>query len=382
MIITYCIDNKLGGVTSLNYNLIANSTNPATKQQVIHIDLVESQMTRANLKFPVDQQQTLIFSENENYYSVVEKLRRLIPDQEGVLVLNYDTEMAMLDHYPVKQTTYQLVHDEYNIGLARKFEHVVDVFICHNTVIYDELSQLLPHRRKNIVYLPHGVPVPATHRQAKSAGPLKLVFLGRMTAAKGIFDLPVISEMLRKAAIEFEWICIGNGPELDALKHAWNPLDKVLFASPPSAAEVTALCATGDIFVLPTKFEGSPVSLIETMSVGLVPVVSAIPGGITDIVKSDIGYAVAVDDNEGFANAIVALYQNRSRLNTLSINCRNKIIEAFDVKSTAKRYHDVFDRYAEFHRVKTLKKQKLGSRLDHPSFPSFMTRFFRRIIRK
>jgi glycosyltransferase involved in cell wall biosynthesis len=121
--------------------------------------------------------------------------------------------------------------------------------------------------------------------------------------------------------------------------------------------------------VLPTKFEGSPVSLLETMSAGLVPVITALPGGITDIVDENIGFAVAMNDNNAFARAIKILYEDRSLLMRMGAQCRQKIIERYDVKNTAVKYHESFMRYREYYKEKKLQKLKVGARIDQFFLP-------------
>lgn len=381
MTVTYFVDDKLGGVTSLNLNLIKNCPNNAMTQRVIHIRQLELNMTRANVIYPAEENIFFSFSDKENYYSVLRRLSKQIDLQgEGALVLNYYTEMAMLDQYPVRQTTYQLVHDDYNVGLAERYNHLVDVFVCHNTVIHQKLLELFPERISSIFFLPHGVAIPEKFRRSETGlttTPLRLLFIGRMVASKGIFDLPVINDELRKRDIKFEWTCIGNGPELEKLKQVWNPLDKVVFLAPATNEEVLDISANHDVFVLPTKFEGSPVSLLEAMSVGLVPVVSKIRGGITDTITPENGFIVEVDDNPGFADAIAKLYHDRLLLNRLSANAQMKIVSHYNVKSTAKRYHQLFLRYKEFYREKIVKKMKVGARLDQPFMPSAFVKFVR-----
>ena len=373
----------MGGVTSLNYNLACYPQDD-TRQIVIHIHQREWAMTRSDIHFPVDQELYFEFSGDQHSYQILKELYQLVPDHEGALVLNYENEMAMLDHYPVKQTTYQLVHDSYNVKLAIKYGHIVDVFICHNSIIFEELKKLFPQRINDIFYLPHGVPVVEKFRTHASGNEtvIKLLFLGRMTSGKGIYDLPVISKLLTERAVKFEWLCIGNGPELEALKNAWGEQPNVKYVSPATNSEVMDLCAGQDVFVLPTKFEGSPVSLLETMSAGLVPVITKLPGGITDIVTSEIGFTPSKDDNVAFADAIEKLSKDRLLLKSLSINCRNKIFESYDVKKTAKEYHKLFNRYTAFYKKKTLRKKRVGAKLDHPLIPFTLTRFLRTLKSK
>lgn len=378
MLIIYCIDNKLGGVTSLNYNLIAHCPIPTAKQWVIHIDMQEWEMSRANMQYPADRELFLTYSGKDNIYSVLRKLRKMLPNSEGALVLNYETEMAMLDHHSVRQTTYQLVHDDYNVNLATKYGHVVDVFICHNRYIYQQLVNLFPQRTPDIHFLPHGVHIPDAARQPLPEGrPIRLLFLGRMTEAKGIFDLPLISEELSAQGIPFEWTCIGNGPQLEQLKQQWPASAPVTFLSPSSNQEVIDICTAQDVFVLPTRFEGTPVSLLETMSVGLVPVITGLPGGIKEIVDPGIGYTLPVGNYRAFAKSIAELHRNRHKLQELSIACRKKVVEQFDVRLTSMAYHALFDGYKKYYKPKALHKLKVGARLDQLKLGNLITRGIR-----
>ena len=68
MNIIYFIDNKLGGVTSLNYNLTANKIDKNIYQYVIHIDEEELEMSKANIHFPVDKEIHFKFSLDDNSY--------------------------------------------------------------------------------------------------------------------------------------------------------------------------------------------------------------------------------------------------------------------------------------------------------------------------
>ena len=381
----YCVENKLGGVSSLNYNLMSFAPDKGGEQWIVHIDMKESDMARTALEYPVSRNIDFQYSSRENRYSVIRRLRGLIPEEPGVLIVNYHLEMEMLDNFPVKQTVYQLVHDNYNFKLALRYHHVVDVFIAHNKAIYERLVGEMPQRVSDIFYLRHGVMLPPFSRQQNAGNnrsPLKLLFLGRMTAMKGVFDLPVINDLLRKKEIAFEWTCIGNGPDLPAIREKWNPLDPVTFISPSSNDEVLRIAGMHDVFVLPTKFEGSPVSLLETMSVGLVPVITDLEGGIRETVDDRIGYKIPEGDNNGFADAIGLLYHNRNLLAEMSINCRNKIMENFNIVDTARSYHDLFMQFGTRFRNKSIKKAKVGAKLDQPWLPSHITRYLRTLLNK
>jgi glycosyltransferase involved in cell wall biosynthesis len=378
--IIYFIDDKLGGVSSLNLNLIKNAPNDF-HQTVISIKDVSWSLSNAAIQFPVDHQIEFLFDHKSNAYSVLKKMRSLVPEEEGALILNYGSEMAMLDHFPVKQTTFQLVHDEYNLRLAKNYGHVVDAFICHNEFIQSQLLLMYPERKNDIFFLSHGVSIPKiTRKQNVDGAPLRLFFLGRFTTSKGIYDLPKIAAILRSKGVLVIWTCIGAGPEEEKFKSSWDLQDNIAFLSPNTNEEVISIASQQDVFVLPTKFEGTPVSLLETMSVGLVPVITSLHGGIHEIVTSDIGYALPIDDNEAFANSIAELHYNRALLEKLSVACRQKVIDQFDLSVTAKAYFSLFSKYRSFKKEKKLKNKKVGSTLDQPFLPNYFTRFIRNII--
>ena len=374
---TYLIDDKLGGVSSLNLNLIKHAPTDFS-QTVISISEINATYTKADITFPVDQQIEFVIDHKRNAYTLMKNLRALIPNEKGALILNYGTEMAMLDHHKVEQTTFQLVHDEYNLQLAKEYGHVVDVFICHNAFIESKLLQLYPTRTNDIFYLSHGVNIPNVSRANIGVNaPLRLLFLGRFSTSKGIYDLPKIAEILRQKNFPVTWTCIGAGPEEMAFISSWHQIDKVEFLSPKTNEEVIQIASQHDVFILPTKFEGTPVSLLETMSVGLVPVITNLNGGIKEIVTDEIGFALPIDDNISFANAIETLHHNREKLELMSESCRQKIINQYNLENTSKSYFSLFSNYSTFKKDKKLQKNKLGSMLDQPFLPDFITRFIR-----
>src|SRR5450432_376269 len=379
MQIIYFVDNKLGGITSLNYNLVNNAPEEH-EQWVIHIDCDEWIYAKANTRFNAGKELFFTYSEKQGLYRTIRQLHDLLPQGPGALVLNDCLEMQMLDHYVVPQTVYQIVHDEYNFNLALDYHHIVDVFIAHSLFFYEKLLKEFPHRTSSIFYLPHGVAIPDITRKPQPAGnPIRLLFLGRMTARKGIFDLPEIDSLLEEWGIARVWTCIGRGPELEGLKSRWRPGTQVDFVSPADNEEVVRICAENDVFVLPTRFEGSPVSLLETMSVGLVPVISDLPGGVREIVSGDIGLRPAIGDNHAFAAGIKKLSDDRRLLDELSVNCREKVAHQFDVRITAARYHDLFGKYQELYKQKQLQHKKIGARLDQTWLPSSLTYLIRKL---
>lgn len=137
--------------------------------------------------------------------------------------------------------------------------------------------------------------------------PPRIVFVGRLSAEKGVFVLlDAISRVLETLPLEL-WI-IGSGDLRQELENSarslgisesvkwlgWMPWGSALFEKLGQA----------DTLVLPSFSEGLPLVLAEAMSQGLVVVASAV-GGIPEILENgEAGILVPPGDVKALASAI------------------------------------------------------------------------------
>ncbi len=133
---------------------------------------------------------------------------------------------------------------------------------------------------------PNAVRVGTALRRPRPIGTkeLRVVFLGRVEdAAKGVLLIPPI---LAAVGAPLALTVVGDGPDCGALRakiaETGLPADfKGML--PPEA--VRAVLAEQDVALLPSRYEGHPMALMEAMAAGCVPVVSRIRGVTDDIVS-------------------------------------------------------------------------------------------------
>lgn len=372
----FLLENHLGGIASFCSNLIRHSPISVRQQTILLTSLMSAQP-----KIPermTGRETIFTYSPNENFYSVLRRLRNILPCQPGALISNSSIELALASQHELAQTVFQVVHDAFNLRLAMTYEPVVDVFIAHSRHFYDELRASLPHRVHQIFHLPYGIWLSPNARNG-AVGPLRLVFLGRITEQKGVLDLPIIDAELTAKGISVNWTIIGDGPLRTSLMERWSSGSRIQFSTPLTNAEVLKLCAQGDVLVFPTRFEGFPVALLEAMSVGLVPVVSDLPSGVPEVVSNDTGFRVPIGDIDAFVRSIKKLDEDRRLLENMSLRARERAAD-FDIKVRAPAYHNLFAKADEFKRPwQGPMRLKLGSRLDHPLFPNVLVRSVRNI---
>jgi glycosyltransferase involved in cell wall biosynthesis len=384
--IVQVLPGKLGGVVTIAQNLVAYRNREAFSQHVILTNNLLDVDTRFDSSLDADSQTRFDYElPLENLHAVLRRLASRIPPGPGVLVAHDVLELLMMARYPVDRTVVQILHGDhdYYYDLAAKYQTVIDVFVAYSKAMFERLREVLPNRRDDIVHVPYGIPIP-TQSRGKSAGALRVVYCGRLeNGQKGIFDLPLIDRQLRSLKAEVEWTVIGDGPDRDELHRRWSENPKVRWIGPCSNQEVIDRYREQDVFVLPTRREGFPVSLVEAMASGLVPVVSDIESGVPEIVDHGAtGYRRPLGDIAGFAAAIASLASTRERLDVMSRAARDEASRRFDIRDAVGAYEDLFSRWEALRRPdKGPRRLHTGSRLDRPWLPNAFVYRTRRGIR-
>lgn len=178
-------------------------------------------------------------------------------------------------------------------------------------------------------------------RQRPPGGELKVLSIGRTEdASKGVFWLPDVMDRLPET---ITLTIAGDGPDMAHLKarmirHA----GRVTYAGSVRPENVPALMALHDVLVMPSRFEGLPLALVEAMAAGCVPVASRIRG-VTDTIVDDgvDGRLFPVGDHEMAARLIRELDEDRDLLSRMSLAARSKVDERFSINEMAESYHRV-----------------------------------------
>jgi glycosyltransferase involved in cell wall biosynthesis len=195
--------------------------------------------------------------------------------------------------------------------------------------------------------LPYGVPVPDQGRKQDVQKPLQILYIGRLgREQKRVHLFPQIFEQLKKSGIPFHWTIAGDGPEKTALEEVMqnSPAQTISFPGQISYANVPKLLGTHDVFLLASDYEGLPLSLLEAMGEGLVPVVSNLKSGIPEVVNEANGILVPVDDVAGYAHGIIHLHEHRDELAAKSAAARARVKMEFSVEAMTDRWLSVFSK--------------------------------------
>jgi glycosyltransferase involved in cell wall biosynthesis len=120
--------------------------------------------------------------------------------------------------------------------------------------------------------------------------------------------------------------------------HNSSATQQVSFLGQIPYADVPRMIQSHDVFLLASDYEGLPLSLLEAMGCGLVPVVSDLESGVREIVDSTNGILVPMLDVAGYARAIIYLHKHRDELAAKSKAARERVQTEFSVAAMTDRW--------------------------------------------
>ena len=132
---------------------------------------------------------------------------------------------------------------------------------------------------------------------------------------------------------------------------------------------------------MPSINEGFPVSVVEAMKAGVVPLITDWKGATYELmIEGKTGYYFENGDVEGYAETITLLNSDRVLLNKLASNAIKKANELFDPITNSQAIESLILETAKA--AKKIKKpiKVYGSRLDQNWLPNFLTRTLRKFL--
>ena len=377
--IVFIFNGIMGGVASFNFNIINNSELiHQFHSKVILINAVEDKRVLFTEKFNADEIINFNYSYSDNQYLVLKRLNAHIGNKEGLVVLDSVLAIQAVSLFNNPKTVFHLLHDYFYVTQNNYFGSNIDVAIAHSSFFSDAVFAASPkHFGGRSFYIPYGVKQLDAFPQ-KNNDILKLVFLGRLDEGKGAHLLFEIEKILDEKNVNVQWTIIGKGPLKASLQTQWSNKKNCVFAAPETTAEVYAALANQDIFVFPTSFEGTPVSILECLANGVVTITNDLPGGIRDIVTEAYGYRCKLNNIEAFAESIIKLNADRNLLKKMQENCYRLAQNNYDIKKNADAYFDLFLKYKSLKRKENRSVPKLN-RLDNKYLPNSIVKFIRHI---
>lgn len=165
-----------------------------------------------------------------------------------------------------------------------------------------------------------------------------VLFVGRLVAGKRPGDAITALERLRESHPDSSLYFVGDGPlrpELEGYVAENGLADAVTFLGQRAYDEMPHLYRSADVLVLPSRAEGLPRVVLESLATET-PVVTSDLRQLAPITEK-AGIAVPVGDTEGFTAALDGLVSDAERRNELGRRGRKLVNDEFTWTDTVER---------------------------------------------
>ena len=214
-------------------------------------------------------------------------------------------------------------------------------------VVFSEAqSQLVQQkyqvREDRVSIIPNGVREDFFYKGTRTlhARP-RILFVGRLSPQKNVIQL---LQALVGVSERFEVFIVGDGelrPELEQFAKDME-LKNVHFTGRADGKEVVNFYAQSDIFVLPSLHEGMPLVLLEAMAMGLLPVVTDVPGSREIITDNKNGLIVPLNDSVSLQNKLLKLRNDSKTYKKLTEHAR-LLSKLYGWKRVAAEFEELYE---------------------------------------
>lgn len=173
----------------------------------------------------------------------------------------------------------------------------------------------------------------------------RVLYMGRLEKEKGIDDLPEICHQVACSMPDVVFVLCGEGPLKSWIESEFSKrgLSKNLscLGWVDGKTKLSTL-KSSSLFLLPSRFEGMPMSILEAMGLGL-PVVATDVGGIPQIVQNrSNGILCAPGDTEAMASAIVKILGSADLYSDMSTKSKS-IAESHSIPVYSSELESIYD---------------------------------------
>jgi glycosyltransferase involved in cell wall biosynthesis len=246
-----------------------------------------------------------------------------------------------------------------------KANHIVDrtigrfvtkyVAVCESDARFLERTKHVPAGK--IATIHNGVDAQGFFSPAKARSAIRqafglteadsvLIMVARLHSGKGHRVMFEAMHQLLPSYPKLKLICLGEGseePELRAICQSFGLVDCIHFGG--YQRNVPEWLAAADINVLPSFYEGLPLTILEAMAAGL-PTVASRVGGIPEALEDGVsGLLVSPGDPRQLADSLSLLLTNTGMAAEIGRAAHERVLRSFaseqQVSNTEKMYLDL-----------------------------------------
>ena len=230
----------------------------------------------------------------------------------------------------------------YHWLIERITKNFVDIYISNSYTAKDVLIKKAKIPRKKIKVIYNGIEIPEKIEKLKKDY-IAIGTIGNLRKAKGHFNLIKAAKIVVEKYKNVKFYIIGEGElKEEILKMIKEEKLENFFILTGYVEDVYSYLKIFDVFVLPSLWEGCPVSLLESMGYGIASITTDV-GDVPYIIENGKdGFIVEKNDYLKLSEKIIYLIENEEERKKIGEKAREKIKNYFSYEEMIKKYSSIY----------------------------------------
>lgn len=193
--------------------------------------------------------------------------------------------------------------------------------------------------RFDIPIIPNGIDLDVYKTSDRDWSSPRLLSVGRIVHQKGL-DI-AMRALGGLKEFNWQWQIAGDGPQMHALQSLAKALgigERVIFLGWQSREQLMECYQQANLFVFPSRHEGMPNAMLESMASGLPVIASCIAGSEELVVDGKNGFLVPSEDVEALREALKKMLSDAPLRKQMGAASRQHAEESYSWESTAQQY--------------------------------------------
>ncbi len=299
---------------------------------------------------------------------IIKKEKVDIVHVNGLLAL----QGVIAAHLTKKPLVWHLISSLYPtflVSIIRPFFNWAErlVFVANKTITY-YLGNSADKQKISVIYEPVDISYFDSRKFSKEkkddirkkiavSEDYKIIgFIGNISPVKGLeYLIRVASEVVNHINNKVKFIIIGEVSKghieyFASLKNQITELnlDKdIVFLGKMPHAQLRTILSIIDVFLMTSTAEGTPLVILEAMSMGI-PVVATDVGGISEqVTNGETGMVVPSKDVNAIAKAVIYLLENEEIRKQCGVNGRERTVKLFSLNKCVEEHRLLYKRLNE-----------------------------------
>lgn len=257
----------------------------------------------------------------------------------SALPMKYSSGKKILTLHGIYSKQVDVLHGQTTGKISSSYEKDALAWADAVTVISRESYDYYSKLGFKVSLVPNAIDISSLPQKKERLFDKQVIFAGRLSKEKGIFDLLEMSINLPK---DTHLLILGSGPEEEKVREVVKTHTNIHFMGYVEKQRTISLIRGSDVLVQPSLAEGISSTILESMACKT-PIIATNVGGNKELLENNkSGIIIEPNSPQTILEKLLDLFSNKQKATELSEEAF-KQVQKYDWSHVGKLYLDIYE---------------------------------------